>query len=151
MPSETELFDHKAKLPLPKVSERLLLQDWRQRALLQEHLKKPLYRCKKCGKEFYFKAKKSLHKSGCPKKEGDDLFDDFPKDTSYDHLFVKNLIIPNFEEGNGNGNEPEVRPMKNRPVDDTQEMETEQKEHNESNLQTLASAAVSQKEKMTEK
>ena len=79
------------------------------------------------------------------------MFDDFPKDTSYDHLFVKNLIIPNFEESNSNGNEPEVRPMENRPVDDTREMETEQKGDNESNLQTLASAAVSQKERITEK
>ena len=36
-------------------------------------MKKPLYRCLKCGKEFANKSRKSDHKKSCPQKEQEDV------------------------------------------------------------------------------
>ena len=73
-----------------------------------------------------------MHKSGCPKREEANVFDDLPKNTQYDHLFVKNVIIPDFDEGDGNGNGNNKEPMVVEVKDDD----------DDSNVQTLASAAV---------
>ena len=130
----------------------------------QEHLKTTLHRCLKCGKEFYFKAKKSTHKSGCPKKECADTYPDIPKNTQYDHLFVKNIIMTDTEEGNGNGGDgSEVVDMtkdpKDKPVDEPksevkdetkdeplekEEEKMEVTEETEANLKTLANVASSE-------
>ena len=59
----------------------------------QEHLKQFLYRCKKCGKGFYFKSKRSIHKSSCPNKEDPDKFVDIVRDEQYEKLFVKRVMM----------------------------------------------------------
>ena len=40
----------------------------------QEHKKEHLYFCTLCGKGFFHKSKKSLHKKGCPNKGGEEKF-----------------------------------------------------------------------------
>ena len=41
----------------------------------QEHKKEHLYFCTLCGKGFFHKLKKSLHKKGCPNKGGEEKFE----------------------------------------------------------------------------
>ena len=41
----------------------------------QEHKKEHLYFCTLCGKGFFHKSKKSLHKKGCPNKGGEEKFE----------------------------------------------------------------------------
>ena len=129
----------------------------------QEHLKTPLHRCLKCGKEFYFKAKKSTHKSGCPKKECADTYPDIPKNTQYDYLFVKNIVMVDTKEGDGNGGGSEVveitEDLKDKPIDEPksevkdetkdeplekEEEKMEVTEETEDNLKTLATVASSE-------
>ena len=66
----------------------------------QTHLKKALYRCLKCGKEFANKSRKSDHKKSCPQKEQEDKFPDVKKDPNFEQLFVKGVLISDVDTGN---------------------------------------------------
>ena len=82
-------------------------------------MKKPLYRCLNCGKEFANKSRKSDHKKSCPQKEQEDKFPDVQKDPNLEQLFVKGVLISEADTGN----DPVVLETVQQPA----EIATEQK------------------------
>ena len=96
------------------------LQDYYNKVTLrehyyQEHLKQHLYKCKKCGKGFHFKSKRSYHKSSCPNKEEPDKFDDIVRDPELEKLFVKKVIMKNISS-EAQPNQPLITDMLTNPV-----------------------------------
>ena len=126
----------------------------------QAHLKKPLYRCLKCGKEFANKSRKSDHKKSCPLKEQEDKFPDVPKDPNLEQLFVKGVLILEVDTGNDlvvleTVQQPAeiATEQKVEPIDVEQEtekvveeekekMETDEKDENNDNMQELLRLAA---------
>ena len=92
--SHSELLRHQRNSCLKPRKEYICpicLQDYFQKVSIrehyyQEHLKKHLYKCKKCGKGFYFKSKRSIHKSSCPNKEEPDTFTDTVRDPELENV-----------------------------------------------------------------
>ena len=80
----------------------------------QVHLKKSLYRCKKCGKEFANKSRRSDHNRSCPDKEKDNKFEDVQRDENIEQLFVKSVLVT----GTGTSGEPLILDIENpTPLD----------------------------------
>ena len=59
----------------------------------QVHLQQKLYRCRKCGKEFANKSRRSDHLKSCPNKEKEDVYEDIQRDEQLEQLFVKGILM----------------------------------------------------------
>ena len=61
----------------------------------KEHVKKYLYRCRKCGKGFHWKSRIPDHNKKCPMKDGPDQFEGkLPYDENIEKKFQRKKAVP---------------------------------------------------------